>query len=84
MLAKQGHAQAPRGFGEGVERRWCKTSRIGETDGAMQHADDHKGQARILVDESRHVLAGATFVGPQVAELLHSATVAIVGGGGPH
>ena len=35
--------------------------------------------ARAIVDEDRGVLIGATFVGPDVAELLHSATIAIVG-----
>ena len=35
--------------------------------------------ARAIVDEDRGVLIGATFVGSDVAELLHSATVAIVG-----
>ena len=38
-----------------------------------------RGRARAIVDEDRGVLIGATFVGPDVAELLHSATVAIVG-----
>ena len=47
--------------------------------GATTHADHYKGQARAIVDEDRRVLIGATFVGPDVAELLHSATVAIVG-----
>jgi dihydrolipoamide dehydrogenase len=32
-----------------------------------------------VVDEDRGVLVGATFVGQDVAELLHSATIAIVG-----
>ena len=32
-----------------------------------------------MVDEDRQVVVGATFVGPDLAELLHSATVAIVG-----
>jgi pyruvate/2-oxoglutarate dehydrogenase complex dihydrolipoamide dehydrogenase (E3) component len=31
------------------------------------------------VDEDRGVMIGATFVGPDVAELLHAATTAIVG-----
>jgi pyruvate/2-oxoglutarate dehydrogenase complex dihydrolipoamide dehydrogenase (E3) component len=31
------------------------------------------------VDEKRKVLLGATFVGPDVSELLQAATVAIVG-----
>jgi pyruvate/2-oxoglutarate dehydrogenase complex dihydrolipoamide dehydrogenase (E3) component len=47
--------------------------------GASTHADHYKGQARAIVDESRRVLIGATFVGPDIAELLHSATIAIVG-----
>ncbi|MDL5352465.1 NAD(P)/FAD-dependent oxidoreductase [Microbacterium sp. zg-YB36] len=47
--------------------------------GASVYADDYRGQARAIVDEDRGVLIGATFVGPDVAELLHAATVAIVG-----
>ncbi len=37
------------------------------------------GPARLVIDADRQVLVGATFVGAQVADLLHSATVAIVG-----
>jgi pyruvate/2-oxoglutarate dehydrogenase complex dihydrolipoamide dehydrogenase (E3) component len=37
------------------------------------------GPARLVVDRDRDVVVGATFVGAQVAELLHSATIAIVG-----
>lgn len=40
---------------------------------------NYKGWAQLVVDEDRRVLVGATFVGPGVAELLHSATIAIVG-----
>ena len=47
--------------------------------GSAAYSDDYRGRARAVVDEDRHVLVGATFVGPDVAELLHSATVAIVG-----
>jgi pyruvate/2-oxoglutarate dehydrogenase complex dihydrolipoamide dehydrogenase (E3) component len=47
--------------------------------GASTHADHYRGQARAIVDEQRQVMIGATFVGPDVAELLHAATVAIVG-----
>lgn len=47
--------------------------------GASTVSDHYRGQARAIVDEDRKVLIGATFVGPDVAELLHSATVAIVG-----
>ena len=47
--------------------------------GASTYSDSYEGKARAVVDEDRGVLIGATFVGPDVAELLHSATVAIVG-----
>ncbi|MDN3495254.1 NAD(P)/FAD-dependent oxidoreductase [Planococcus sp. APC 4015] len=47
--------------------------------GASTYADHYAGQARAIVDEQRRVLIGATFVGPEVAELLHSATIAVVG-----
>ncbi|MEO6309596.1 MAG: FAD-dependent oxidoreductase, partial [Leifsonia sp.] len=47
--------------------------------GATVLADGYIGQARAIVDEDRRVLIGATFVGQDVAELLHAATIAVVG-----
>ncbi|WP_246036333.1 dihydrolipoyl dehydrogenase family protein [Sinomonas susongensis] len=47
--------------------------------GAWQLAEDYEGWARFLVDETRRTLVGACFAGPDVAELLQSATIAIVG-----
>ncbi|MHA7987166.1 dihydrolipoyl dehydrogenase family protein [Rathayibacter sp. CAU 1779] len=47
--------------------------------GATIASDKYVGRARMVVDEDRRVLVGATFVGLDVGELLHSATVAIVG-----
>lgn len=47
--------------------------------GASIVADDYAGQARMIVDEDRQVVLGATFVGAEVAEILHSATIAVVG-----
>ncbi|GAA4531274.1 dihydrolipoyl dehydrogenase family protein [Amycolatopsis samaneae] len=47
--------------------------------GSSLHADGYAGRARIVVDTEREVLLGATFVGQDVAELVHAATVAIVG-----
>lgn len=37
------------------------------------------GTARLVVDERRRVLVGATFTGADVAEFVHAATIAIVG-----
>lgn len=47
--------------------------------GASVQGNGISGTSQIVVDESRRVLVGATFTGPGVAELLHSATVAIAG-----
>ncbi|UKY50509.1 dihydrolipoyl dehydrogenase family protein [Streptomyces inhibens] len=47
--------------------------------GASLYADGYRGRARMVVDLDREVLLGATFVGPGVGELLHSATVAVAG-----
>ncbi|MGB9012580.1 MAG: NAD(P)/FAD-dependent oxidoreductase, partial [Aeromicrobium sp.] len=52
---------------------------LGGVAGAATVSDHYVGHARAIVDADREVLVGATFVGPDVAELLHSATVAIVG-----
>ncbi len=52
---------------------------MGTLPGAQVHTDGYDGQAKIVVDEDRHVIVGATFIGPQVGDLLHAATIAIVG-----
>jgi dihydrolipoamide dehydrogenase len=52
---------------------------IGAVSGAALLADGYPGLATLVVDTERRVVVGATFVGPETAELLHSATVAVVG-----
>ncbi|MFG3050066.1 dihydrolipoyl dehydrogenase family protein [Kitasatospora sp. NPDC048239] len=52
---------------------------LGAVAGASLYGDDYRGRARVVFDLDRQVLIGATFVGPGVAELLHSATIAVVG-----
>ncbi|MDQ0030851.1 dihydrolipoyl dehydrogenase family protein [Arthrobacter bambusae] len=47
--------------------------------GAQLHSENYEGWAQLVVDEDRKVVVGATFAGPGVAELLHGATIAIVG-----
>ncbi|MFF5988942.1 dihydrolipoyl dehydrogenase family protein [Prauserella flavalba] len=47
--------------------------------GSALHADGYTGKARIVVDTEREVLLGVTFVGQDVAEMLHAATIAVVG-----
>ncbi len=41
--------------------------------------DDARGTSRLVVDEDRRVIVGATFTGPEVAEFVHAATIAVVG-----
>jgi dihydrolipoamide dehydrogenase len=47
--------------------------------GGSVTAKDFKGTSRLVIDEGRRVIVGATFTGPGIADLLHSATVAIAG-----
>jgi pyruvate/2-oxoglutarate dehydrogenase complex dihydrolipoamide dehydrogenase (E3) component len=49
----------------------------GQVIGAQLQAQQYHGRAKLVVDEQRHVILGATFVGPAVVDLLHSATVAV-------
>jgi dihydrolipoamide dehydrogenase len=52
---------------------------LGNIGGAALQADGYAGRASMLVDTDRKVLLGVTFVGQDVADLLHSATIAVVG-----
>ena len=47
--------------------------------GAALLRDDAHGKACLVIDKATGTLVGATFAGPEVAELLHAATVAITG-----
>jgi pyruvate/2-oxoglutarate dehydrogenase complex dihydrolipoamide dehydrogenase (E3) component len=47
--------------------------------GASLRGRNLRGGAKWIVDEDRHVLVGVTLVGPDAGELLHAATIAIVG-----
>jgi pyruvate/2-oxoglutarate dehydrogenase complex dihydrolipoamide dehydrogenase (E3) component len=52
---------------------------LGAVAGSALHQQDYQGQARMVVDEDRRVIVGFTLVGPDVAELIQAATIAIVG-----
>jgi dihydrolipoamide dehydrogenase len=50
---------------------------LGAVEGAVLYADGYQGRARMVVDLDREHLLGVTLVGPGIAELLHSATIAV-------
>lgn len=52
---------------------------IGDVAGASVAADGYAGTAQVVLDEDRGVVVGATFTGPDAAELLQAATFAVVG-----
>ena len=52
---------------------------MSRTPGASFVGKGTRSTCRIVVDEEREVMIGATFTGPEVAESLHAATIAIVG-----
>jgi pyruvate/2-oxoglutarate dehydrogenase complex dihydrolipoamide dehydrogenase (E3) component len=52
---------------------------IGAVAGGALQADDYDGFATLVVDTDRGVVVGATFVGQDVADMVHAATIAIVG-----
>ena len=62
------------GVGAGVV-----TYPTGVVAGAYLLGNGVTGTSQLVIDDDRRVLVGATFTGPAVAELLHSATIAIVG-----
>jgi dihydrolipoamide dehydrogenase len=63
--------------GRGVDARAYDVPSSG-TAGAAFHGTGTPGTARIIVDEQRGVIIGATFTGTDVAEWLQAATIAIV------
>ena len=47
--------------------------------GASALADHYEGRARAVIDAEHEVIIGVTFVGREVGEMLHAATIAVVG-----
>ena len=52
---------------------------IGNVAGARLFADDYQGRAQMVVDEDRKVIVGLTLAGPGTGEMIHAATIAVVG-----
>lgn len=52
---------------------------VGHTAGAAAIGEGISGTAQLVIDARREVIVGATIVGPGAGEMLHAATIAIVG-----
>ncbi|MFI6492397.1 dihydrolipoyl dehydrogenase family protein [Streptomyces sp. NPDC050564] len=52
---------------------------LGALAGTYVMRADYRGRAKLVIDRANDVVVGATFVGAGIAELVHSATTAIVG-----
>ena len=50
---------------------------LGAVAGAKLFEDGYSGKARMVVDEERKTMIGATLAGPGVGEMIHAATVAV-------
>jgi dihydrolipoamide dehydrogenase len=63
---------------EGIDARAVDVE-TAATAGASYYGRNTPGTTRIVVDEERKVIVGATFVGFETADFLHAATVAVIG-----
>ncbi len=62
----------------GINARAVDVETAGTAGGSFV-GKDTPGTTRIVVDEDRGILVGATFVGFETADFLHAATIAVVG-----
>jgi dihydrolipoamide dehydrogenase len=63
----------------GLNARAVEVSTQANAGATFYGRDDATGTTRLVVDEDANVVVGATFTGPEVAEFLQAATVAVVG-----
>ena len=62
----------------GLDVEVVETTTSGNAGGSF-YGREAPGTARLLIDRSRGVVVGATITGAEVGEMLHAATIAIVG-----
>ncbi len=63
----------------GLNVRAADVPTQGNAGASFYGRDSAPGTSRFVVDEDRKLIVGATFTGPEVAEFLQAATVAVVG-----
>jgi pyruvate/2-oxoglutarate dehydrogenase complex dihydrolipoamide dehydrogenase (E3) component len=64
---------------DGLNVRAVDVPTQGNAGASFYGRDDARGTTRLVVDQDRNVIVGATFTGPEVSEFLHAATIAVVG-----
>ena len=64
---------------DGLNARAVDVSTQGNAGASFYGRDDARGTTRLVVDDDRNVIVGATFTGPEIAEFLQAATIAVVG-----
>jgi pyruvate/2-oxoglutarate dehydrogenase complex dihydrolipoamide dehydrogenase (E3) component len=64
---------------DGLKVRAVDVPMQGNAGASFYGRDDSRGTARLVIDEDRDTIVGATFTGPEVAEFLQAATIAVVG-----
>jgi pyruvate/2-oxoglutarate dehydrogenase complex dihydrolipoamide dehydrogenase (E3) component len=64
---------------DGVNARVVDVPTQGSAGASFYGRDDTRGTARLVVDDDRRVIVGATITGPEIAEFLHAMTIAVVG-----
>ena len=62
----------------GLNARAVEVSTQGSAGASFYGRDDAIGTTRLVVDDDAGILVGATFTGPEVAEFLQAATIAVV------
>src|SRR4029079_7530344 len=63
---------------DGLNVRAVDVPTQGNAGASFYGRDDARGTARLVVDQDRDIIVGATFTGPEIAEFLQAATIAIV------
>jgi pyruvate/2-oxoglutarate dehydrogenase complex dihydrolipoamide dehydrogenase (E3) component len=64
---------------DGLNVRAIDVSTQGNAGASFYGRDDARGTTRLVVDDDRSIIVGATFTGPEIAEFLQAATIAVVG-----
>jgi pyruvate/2-oxoglutarate dehydrogenase complex dihydrolipoamide dehydrogenase (E3) component len=63
---------------DGLNVRAVDVSTQGNAGASFYGRDDTPGTTRLVVDDDRDIIVGATFTGPEIAEFLQAATIAVV------